>query len=190
MRRRCSSAAWRSRRTSHSRGIPPLVLNEQHRTEEALAQIEQLLTFEPGQPVYLNLKANVPRARRRPRRGDRGFEAVLADTVEPAHRMTYGDAPKDAAGRRTASPHTGAASGSRRASARRGGASPTSRPTRFRTADLRGHAGPARALGRHGRRRLHLHFALAKALEDAERYAESFAQYAEGTASQTVGHRL
>ena len=165
-----------------------LVLNEQHRTEEALAQIEQLLAGEPGNPVYLNLKANVLG-----RGGDHAaaiaaFEAVLADyPSNPRIWMAYGDALK-----------TAGRSGDGIAAYRRSlGIAPgfgeawwslaNLKTYRFAPADLEAMQARLARADTTDDDRLHLHFALAKALEDAERYAESFAHYVEGNRIRRSG---
>jgi tetratricopeptide (TPR) repeat protein len=165
-----------------------LALHEQHRTDEALAQIERLLAGEPGNPVYLNLKANVLE-----RAGDHAgaveaFETVLAGhPSNPRIWMAYGDALKTAgrsddgiaAYRRSLdlAPGFGEAWWSLA----------NLKTYRFLPADV---AIMQARLGRTDAAdadRLHLHFALGKALEDEGRFAESFAHYAEGNRIRRAG---
>jgi tetratricopeptide (TPR) repeat protein len=165
-----------------------LALHEQHRTDEALTQIEQLLAGEPGNPVYLNLKANALG-----RGGDHAgaiaaFEGVLADYPSNARIwMAYGDALKTA-GR----PDDGIAAYRRSLELAPGYGEAWWSLANLKTyrfapeelAVMRARLGNADATDAD---RLHLHFALAKALEDEERFAESFAHYAEGNRIRRTG---
>jgi predicted Zn-dependent protease len=165
-----------------------LALHEQHRTKEARAQIEQLLSGEPGNPVYLNLKANVLG-----RGGDHAaaisaFESVLADyPSNPRIWMAYGDALKTAgrsddgiaAYRRSVeiAPGFGEAWWSLA----------NLKTYRFAPGDVEAMQARLERADATDDDRLHLHFALAKALEDAERFEESFAHYAEGNRIRRAG---
>jgi tetratricopeptide (TPR) repeat protein len=165
-----------------------LALHEVHRSDEALAQIDRLLAREPGNPVYLNLKANVLE-----RAGDHAgaitaFETVLAGhPSNPRIWMAYGDVLKTAgrsddgiaAYRRSLelAPGFGEAWWSLA----------NLKTYRFLPADV---AAMQALLGRADAAdadRLHLHFALGKALEDQGRFAESFAHYAEGNRIRRTG---
>ena len=158
-----------------------LALLRQGKAAEALAQVDQLLRHEPHDPGYRNLKAAVLSQIGDYEETIALYEGVLRDYPnQPKVWMSYGHALKTA-GR--------AADGI--AAYRRGieqlpqmGEAYWSlanlKTLRFTDDDL----GAMRAqlarpdLGNDDR--LHFHFALGKALEDAGDYSESFTHYAEG----------
>jgi tetratricopeptide (TPR) repeat protein len=158
-----------------------LALHEQHRTDEALAQVEQLLAGEPGNPVYLNLKANLLGRGGNHAGAIETFESVLTDyPSNPRIWMTYGDELKTvgrlddgiAAYRRSLgiAPGFGEAWWSLA----------NLKTYRFAPSDVAVMQSQLARTDATDVDRLHLHFALGKALEDDGRFAESFAHYAEG----------
>jgi predicted Zn-dependent protease len=153
---------------------------EQHRHDEALAELERLLAAEPRNPTYLNLKANVLG-----RAGDHAhaieaFEALLADYASsPRIWMAYGDALK------TAGRTEDGIAAYRRSVALAPGfgeawwSLANLKTFRFARADLDAMRTQLARSDLSAEDRLHLHFALGKALEDAEEFAASFTHYAE-----------
>ena len=157
------------------------VLHRQNKPAEALAQLDQLLTAEPGHPGYRNLQAAVLG---RLGEYDRAIE-VYADVLAqyPAHAkiwMSYGHALKTAGRREECertyrksidlAPNLGEVYWSL-ANLK------TFRFTQVEVAAM--HAQLARSdLGAEDR--FHFHFALGKALEDAGDYVRSFEHYATG----------
>jgi tetratricopeptide (TPR) repeat protein len=160
-----------------------LVLHREGKSEEALAEVERLLAAEPRQVGYTNLKAAILGSV-----GD--YDASLALYKEVLREypnqakvwMSYGHALKTAghdqngiaAYRRSIElqPLLGEAYWSLA----------NLKTFRFAAADV---SAMRSALERNEAQldvheRLHFHFALGKALEDAGAYAESFAQYSEG----------
>ena len=159
-----------------------IVLHRQNKPAEALAQIDLLLAREPRNPGYRNLQGRGARPHRRIRAGDRASTSAVLEEYpqQPKVWMSYGHALKTAGRQAEASPPIAAASRWRRGWARPTGASPTSRPSAS-TRPSRGDAArSSRAPTSTDEDRLHLDFALGKALEDAGDYDESFAHYARG----------
>jgi len=158
-----------------------MALHRQGKSAEALAEVERLLRHDPYDPGYRNLKAAVL--------GQIGdyeetialYEGVLRDHPnQPKVWMSYGHALKTAgrgpdgiaAYRRSIEqmPQLGEAYWSLA----------NLKTFRF-TKDELGAMQAQLALPDLGNNdRLHFHFALGKALEDADDYGESFAHYAEG----------
>lgn len=166
-----------------------VVLNRQSKAAAALSQIEMLLSKEPRNPGYLNLKAAVLA-----NLGDYAesigvYEAVLKEfPLQPKIWMSYGHSLK------TARRQDDSVAAYRRAIAMR----PTLgeaywslanlKTFRFSDADV---LALREALEREDLSdddRLHFEFALGKALEDAALYEESFAHYAEGNAIRRKLH--
>ncbi len=157
-----------------------VVRHEQHRHEEALAELERLLVAEPRNPAYLNLKANVLG-----RAGDHAcaieaFESVLADyPSNPRIWMAYGDALK------TAGRTDDGIGAYRRSLALAPGfgeawwSLANLKTIRFAASDLAAMQSQLARGDISADDRLHLHFALGKALEDAGQFAASFDHYAE-----------
>ena len=165
------------------------VLNRQGKAELALPQVEQLLAREPRHPGYRNLHAAVLA-----NLGDylgsiRIYEAVLREFPHQARVwMSLGHSLK------TAGRQDDSIAAYRRAIA----LEPTLgeaywslanlKTFRFSAADV---AALRAALARSDLAdddRLHFEFALGKALEDAGRYEESFAHYAQGNALRRAAH--
>jgi predicted Zn-dependent protease len=166
-----------------------LVLNRQGKAELALPQIEQLLAREPRHPGYRNLHAAVLA-----NLGDylgsiRIYEAVLKEFPRQARVwMSLGHSLKTA-GRQDES-----IAAYRRAIALEPALGEAYwslanlKTFRFTDADIAAlHAALART-DLPDDDRLHFEFALGKALEDAARYAESFAHYAHGNALRRAAH--
>jgi tetratricopeptide (TPR) repeat protein len=165
-----------------------LVLHEQHRSDEAREQVAQLLAGEPGNPVYLNLKANVLE-----RGGDHAgaigaFEAVLAGhPSNPRIWTAFGDVLK------TAGRTEDGIAAYRRALELAPGfgeawwSLANLKTYRFSPADVASMRARIERADTADADRLHLHFALGKALEDEGRFAESFAHYAEGNRLRRLG---
>lgn len=166
-----------------------VVLNRQGKVAAALPQVDALLAKEPRNPGYLNLKAAVLSSL-----GDYGesievYSAVLKSyPLQPKIWMSYGHSLKTA-GRRDDS-----VAAYRRAIAMQ----PTLgeaywslanlKTFRFSDADV---ASIRHALERddlNDEDRLHFEFSLAKALEDAASYEQSFAHYASGNAIRRRQH--
>ena len=110
------------------------------------------------------------------------YEAVLEKIAEPARGVVElwpHAEDRRAAGRR----HRRLSKGDRveaRRWARRGGASPTSRPSRFDEADIAAMRAALEAPGLRDEDRLHLDFALGKAMHDAAKSDEAFAPLCSG----------
>ncbi len=157
-----------------------VVRHEQHRHDDALAELDRLLVAEPRNPAYLNLKANVLGRAGDHVRAIATFEAVLADyPSNPRIWVAYGDALK------TAGRTNDGIAAYRRSLALAPGfgeawwSLANLKTVHFAAADL---AAMQSQLARSDISiddRLHLHFALGKALEDAEQFAASFTHYAE-----------
>ncbi len=166
-----------------------LVLNRQGKAELALPQVEQLLAREPRHPGYRNLHAAVLANLGDYQGSIRIYEAVLKEFPRQARVwMSLGHSLKTA-GRQDES-----IAAYRRAI----GLEPTLgeaywslanlKTFRFSDADI---ATLRAALARAELAdddRLHFEFALGKALEDAARYEESFAHYAQGNALRRAAH--
>jgi tetratricopeptide (TPR) repeat protein len=165
-----------------------LVLHEQNRTDEALAEVERLLAAEPRNPVYLNLLANVLGRGGDHVRAINTFAALLENyPSNPRIWMAYGDALKTAgrtddgiaAYRRSLqlAPGFGEAWWSLA----------NLKTFRFSPTDVQAMQAQLARVGAADDDRLHLHFALGKALEDAGQYAGSFAHYADGNRIRRAG---
>ena len=166
-----------------------VVLNRQSKAAAALSQIELLLSKEPRNPGYLNLKAAILA-----NLGDYAesigvYEAVLKEFPrQPKIWMSYGHSLK------TARRQEDSVAAYRRAIAMR----PTLgeaywslanlKTFRFSDADVLELRGALEREDLSDDDRLHFEFALGKALEDAALYEESFAHYAEGNAIRRKLH--
>jgi tetratricopeptide (TPR) repeat protein len=176
--RRCLELAPGSLSARHALAV---VLHELGRPGEALAEIERLLEAEPSHPDFLNLQANALA-----RSGDYGravaaYETLLAGYPDSARIWTaYGDALKSA-GR-----FTDGITAYRRAIELAPGfgeawwSLSNLKTFRFDAAEVASMESLLADKRLSPEDRLYLDFALGKALEDAARYAESFAHYAEG----------
>jgi len=157
-----------------------VVRHEQHRHDDALAELERLLVAEPGNPAYLNLKANVLGRAGDHVRAIGTFETVLADyPSNPRIWMAYGDALK------TAGRMDDGVAAYRRSLALAPGfgeawwSLANLKTVHFAAADLEAMQSQLARSDISADDRLHLHFAIGKALEDAEQFAGSFIHYAE-----------
>ena len=166
-----------------------VVLNRQGKAAAALPQVEALLAKEPRNPGYLNLKAAVLANLGEYGESIEVYAAVLKEFPrQPKIWMSYGHSLK------TARRQDDSVAAYRRAI--------DMQPTlgeaywslanlktfRFSDADI---AAIHSALAREDlsdEDRLHFEFSLAKALEDAGSYAESFAHYAKGNAIRRRQH--
>jgi tetratricopeptide (TPR) repeat protein len=160
-----------------------LVLNRQGKAAASLPQVDALLAKEPRNPGYLNLKAAVLANLGDYRESIEVYEAVLKEfPLQPKIWMSYGHSLK------TARRPDDSVAAYRRAIAMQ----PTLgeaywslanlKTFRFSDADV---LALRRALERENlsaEDRLHFEFSLAKALEDAGSYEQSFGHYAEGNA--------
>ena len=160
-----------------------MVLHRANKPELALVQIDKLLALEPTHPVYRNLKAVVLC-----RIGDYEpalaiYDKLLAEhPANPKVWMSYGHALKTAG-------HTDRAIAAYRHSI---GMDPAFgevwwslanlKTVEFGDADVEAMRAALQRPGLDDEHRLHLGFALGKALEDRGQYADSFASYAQANA--------
>lgn len=165
-----------------------LVLHELNRTDAALAEVERLLAAEPGHPAYLNLLANLLGRSGDHLRAIETFAAVLADhPSNPRIWMAYGDALKTAG--RT---EDGVAAYRRSLELAPGFGEAwwslaNLKTFRFAPAEIEAMRVQLARADASDDDRLHLHFALGKALEDSGEYSESFNQYVEGNRIRRAG---
>jgi tetratricopeptide (TPR) repeat protein len=157
------------------------VLHRQNRTVEALAELNRLLVVEPRNPSYRNLKAAALARLGEFEPAIETYAALLADYPGNAKVwMSYGHALKTA-GRRAESidayrhsielgPTLGEAYWSLA----------NLKTFRFTPAEIEAMRTQLGRTDLADDDRLHLHFSLGKALEDAGDYATSFVHYAEG----------
>jgi tetratricopeptide (TPR) repeat protein len=158
-----------------------VVLNRQGKAAAALPQIEQLLSKEPLNPGYRNLKAAILANLGDFKESIDVYEAVLEEYPrQPKVWMSYGHALK------TRGRHDDCINAYRRAIAMEAALGEAYwslanlKTFRFSDEDVRA---MRQALERDDLTqddRLHFEFSLAKALEDQANYAESFAHYARG----------
>jgi len=159
------------------------MLYRQNKNEEALAQIEMLTAKDGRHPGYANLYAAILARLGEYDRAIAVYERVLADYPnQPKGWMSYGHALKTvgrqadcvAAYRQTLAllPTMGEAWWSLA----------NLKTVKFSDDDLAAMTAALEAPGLEDEDRLHLHYALGKAFEDAGRWDESFARYAEGAA--------
>jgi predicted Zn-dependent protease len=165
-----------------------VVLAKQNKTAESLAEIGKLLAAEPGNPSYLNLQANALTRIGEYDQAIDAFAAVLADYPSNAKIwLAYGHALKTAGHR-----------GDCITAYRRGielapalGEAYFSlanlKTFRFAPSDIDAMRAQLARADLSGEDRVHFHFALGKALEDAGDYAGSFEQYAEGNRVRRAG---
>ena len=160
-----------------------LVLYRQNKAAEALTQIETLLAGDAEDPSYRNLYAACLGLVGEYARSIEVYRQVLADfPIQPKIWLSYGHALK------TAGRQEDAIAAYRRAL----DLAPQLGEAYWSLANLKTvhfEAGEIAAMNDHlagadldREDRLHLHFALGKALEDAGHYAASFAHYAQGAA--------
>ena len=166
-----------------------VVLNRQGKAAAALPQVDTLLAKEPRNPGYLNLKAAVLANLGDYPESIQVYEAVLKDFPrQPKIWMSYGHSLK------TARRQDDSVAAYRRAIAMQ----PTLGEAYWSLANLKTFRfsdtdvlALRRALERgdlSDEDRLHFEFSLAKALEDAGSYEQSFAHYANGNAIRRTLH--
>jgi len=158
-----------------------LALHRLDRNTEALAQLEPLLASDPRNPAYLSLKASALTRLGDHDRASEAYAAILADHPHHAGVWTrYGHTLRTTG-------RTGAAvSAYRRAIEIAPGlgeawwALANMKTLRLSTRDVSAMRQQLARADLGDDARMHLRFALGKALEDCADYAESFRQYAEG----------
>ncbi len=167
-----------------------VVLHRQNRPLEALAEVEKLLALEPHHPGYNNLKAAILVRIGEYQQSIEIYEAVLAAYPQlPKIWMSYGHALKTkgrepesiAAYRKSVAlqPTLGEAYWSLA----------NLKTFRFSAEDLEAMRRAQARTDLCEEDRLHLHFALGKALEDARLYAHAFDEYARGNRIRRSGIR-
>jgi predicted Zn-dependent protease len=167
-----------------------VVLNRQGKGAAALPEIEALLAKEPRNPGYMNLKAAVLANLGDYRESIEVYETVLKDFPrQPKIWMSYGHSLK------TARRQDDSVAAYRRAIAME----PTLgeaywslanlKTFRFSDADMLSLRGALERGDLADEDRLHFEFSLAKALEDAKAYEQSFVHYAKGNAIRRSLHR-
>ncbi len=166
-----------------------VVLNRQSKAAAALPQVDALLAKEPRNPGYLNLKAAVLANVGDYSESIEVYEKVLKDfPQQPKIWMSYGHSLK------TAGRQADSVAAYRRAIAMQ----PTLgeayfslanlKTFRFSSAEIDAIRGMLERDDLSAEDRLHFEFSLAKALEDAGAYEESFSHYAEGNAVRKKLH--
>lgn len=166
-----------------------VVLNRQGKAAAALPQVDALLAKEPRNPGYLNLKAAVLANLGDYAESIEVYEAVLKDFPrQPKIWMSYGHSLK------TARRQDDSVAAYRRAIAMQ----PTLgeaywslanlKTFRFSDADVLVLRRALERVDLSDEDRLHFEFSLAKALEDAGSYEESFVHYAKGNAIRRALH--
>ena len=166
-----------------------VVLNRQGKGAAALPEVEALLAREPRNPGYLNLKAAVLANLGDYSESIEVYEAVLKDFPrQPKIWMSYGHSLK------TARRQDDSVAAYRRAIAMQPplGEAYWSlanlKTFRFSDADVFAVRGALQREDLTDEDRLHFEFSLAKALEDAEAYEQSFVHYAKGNAIRRTLH--
>ena len=167
-----------------------LVLHRQHKTTQALGEINRLLDVDSKNPGYRNLKAAILSSIGEYKQSIEIYSEVLAEY--PSHAkawMSYGHALK------TAGHQDESIQAYRKSIELKPGLGETYwslanlKTFRFSPSDL----DAMRAQLRHGdltdEDRFHFHFAIGKALEDLTLYAESFEHYANGNRLRREGIR-
>ena len=160
-----------------------LVLYRQNRPGEAIAQADRLLEAEPGHPAYRSLRAAALAQIGEYDASIEGYRSVLAEhPLQPKGWMSLGHALKTVG--RT---HESLAAYRRSLEQQPGlGESWWSlanlKTLRFSEADVAAMQAQLARADIPDDDRLHLHFALGKALEDEGRYEESFGHYEAGNA--------
>ena len=165
-----------------------LVLYRQNRPAEAIEEVDRLLAAEPGHPAYRSLRAAALAQIGEYEGAIAGYQSVLADhPIQPKGWMSLGHALK------TVGRTQDSISAYRRSLEQQPGLGESwwslanLKTFRFTAEDVAAmQAQLARAdLGEDDR--LHLHFALGKALEDEGRWADSFEHYRQGNALRRDG---
>ena len=160
-----------------------MVLHRGNRPAEALAEVDRLLAIEPRNPAWRNLKAVILCRTGEYPPAIELYEALLAEYPDQSRVwLSYGHALKTAG-------HTArAVEAYRRAIALEPGfgdawwSLANLKTVRFDDADIAAMRAQLARADLADEHRLHLDFALGKALEDAAQYEASFAHYAAGNA--------
>ena len=158
-----------------------VVLHRLNRTTEALAQVERLLAADPENPSYLNLKAAALTRIGDHQQASGIYAGILARYPDNANVWISQGHTLRTTGQRDA-----AIAAYRRAIELAPGlgeawwALANIKTVRFPPEDVTVMRHQLTRTDLSGNDRIHLRFALGKALEDAAEYAESFRQYAEG----------
>ncbi|MDB5455489.1 MAG: sulfotransferase, partial [Caulobacter sp.] len=159
------------------------VLYRQNKSVEAIDQVERLLEIEPRNPAYANLKAAALGHIGEYAAAIACYDAVLADYPnQPKGWMSLGHALK------TVGRHADSVAAYQTAIAQAPALGEAwwslanLKTHRFDEADLAAMTAQLARPELADEDRFHLHYALGKALEDAARYAESFAHYDRGAA--------
>ena len=158
-----------------------MALYRQNKSVAALQQIDILTASEPRNSGYRNLKAVVLANIGDYQESLEIYADVLAKHPDQSKNLDElrPRACRPRAGSRTASRPTAAASHWPRRWARRITVWPTSRPFGSTRREVQAHArAPRERRPSPNEDRAHFHFAIGKALEDSESYAESFEHYA------------
>jgi tetratricopeptide (TPR) repeat protein len=159
------------------------VLLRQNKTSQALGEIERLAAKEPRNPGYANLHAAILARLGEYEAAIALYTPMLADyPAQPKGWMSYGHALK------TVGRQADSVAAYRRALALTPGLGEAwwslanLKTVQFDAADLEAMEAQLAVPVLTDDDRLHLHYSLGKALEDAGRYAESFAHYDQGAA--------
>jgi len=159
------------------------VLHRQNRSDEALVELDRLLAEEPDNPTHANLKAAASARLGEFEEAIALYEAVLERAPDqPKIWMSYGHVLK------TVGRQAEAVAAYRRAIALRPGLGEVwwslanLKTVRFNDADVEAMEAALTSPGLNDDDRLHLHFALGKALEDRGAAQASFGHYVEGNA--------
>jgi tetratricopeptide (TPR) repeat protein len=159
------------------------VLHRQNRSAEALAELDRLLADDPENPTHTNLKAAAVARLGEFEEAIALYEAVLAKAPDqPKIWMSYGHVLK------TVGRQPDAVAAYRRAIAVRPGLGEVwwslanLKTVRFTADDVTAMEAALGSAGLSDDDRLHLHFALGKALDDLKDAARSFRHYDQGNA--------
>lgn len=162
-----------------------MVLHRANQPEQALKQIDLLLRVDPDNPAYRNLKAVVLCRIGDYARAIALYTRLLADFPREARIwLSFGHALK------TAGHQARAVEAYRRAIAQEPGfgeawwSLANLKTVRFSDEDIAAMRSELLKPGLEAEHRLHLEFALGKALEDRAQYADSFRHYAAGNAQR------
>ncbi|MGH8311299.1 MAG: sulfotransferase, partial [Steroidobacteraceae bacterium] len=165
-----------------------VVLHRENKAEQALAEIDRLLTIDPRNPGYRNLKAAILA---RIGEYDRSIEIYAGVLAEYPHQakawMSYGHALK------TAGHQNDCVNAYRKCIALMPSLGEAwwslanLKTFRFSADDLAAMRTQLKRSDLSDEDRFHFHFAIGKALEDAQAFAESFEHYAEGNRLRRAG---
>jgi len=158
-----------------------VVLHRQNKTVAALAEIERLLAIEPRNPGFRNLHAALLARIGEFDQAIRAYAEVLADYPGNARMwMSYGHALKTAGRREECIDAYRRAIGLAPGLGESYWSLANLKTFRFTASDCTAMRAQLTRADLTEDDRLHFHFALGKALEDAALYEESFGHYAEG----------